>query len=264
MNVIPNVLAARYASPEVVRPLVARAQGRRSSASSGSRCCGPSATSASTSPTASSTTTSAVVDTGRPRLDRRARAGHPARREGADRGVLRPRRARARPQGHDLPRPHRERRAAAGPARRCELVAGPDGRRAGPAGRARRRARRAGDGRPQPQRRRAGHHARQAVRQRRPTSCCVALAPARGPARPLPAARHQGPGRHRAGHARPARRRRRQARRARAPGRRAPRLRRACSTSVGQVYPRSLDFDVVSALVQLGRRRRRRSPPRSG
>ena len=33
--------------------------------------------------------------------------------------------------------------------------------------------------------------------------------PARGPARSLPAARHQGPGRHRPGHARPARRRRR-------------------------------------------------------
>ena len=52
---------------------------------------------------------------------RRAREGHPARREGADRGVQRPRRARARPQGHDLPRPHRERRAAADPAS-LELV----------------------------------------------------------------------------------------------------------------------------------------------
>ena len=37
----------------------------------------------------------------------------------------------------------------------------------------------------------------------------VALEPARRPARPLPAARHQGPDRHRPGHARPARRRRR-------------------------------------------------------
>ena len=47
---------------------------------------------------------------------RRAREGHPARREGADRGVQRPRRPRAGAQGHDLPRPHRERRAAADPA----------------------------------------------------------------------------------------------------------------------------------------------------
>ncbi len=67
---------------------------------------------------------------------------------------------------------------------------------------------------------------------------------------PLPAARHQGPGRHRPGHARPARRRRGQARRAGAADRRAPRLRHAF-TSVGQVYPRSLDYDVVTALVQL-------------
>ena len=54
---------------------------------------------------------------GRPRLDRRARAGHQARREGPHRGVLRPRRLRARPQGHDVAGPHRERRAAAGPRR---------------------------------------------------------------------------------------------------------------------------------------------------
>ena len=40
----------------------------------------------------------------------------------------------------------------------------------------------------------------------------IGARPGRGPARPLPAARHQGPDGHRAGHARPARRRRRQAR----------------------------------------------------
>ena len=67
-----------------------------------------------------------------------------------------------------------------------------------------------GDGRPVPQRRRAGDHARQAVRDGRRRAAGRARA-ARGPDRPLPAARHQGPDGHRAGHARPARRRRRQA-----------------------------------------------------
>ena len=78
----------------------------------------------------------------------------------------------------------------------------------------------------------------------------IALAADRGAARPLPAARHQGPDGHRPGHARPARRRRR----------RLDELEQRVAahlgfeqvlTSVGQVYPRSLDFDVVSALVQL-------------
>ena len=77
----------------------------------------------------------------------------------------------------------------------------------------------------------------------------VAFGPSRRAARPLPAARHQGPGRHPAGPARPARRRRRVARRPRGRGRGAPRVRRVL-TNVGQVYPRSLDLDVVSALVQ--------------
>ena len=90
---------------------------------------------------------------GRPRLDRRPGAGHPPRREGPHRGVLRPRRPRAHPQGHDLAGPHRERRAAAGPPR-AGARPGPDGRGAGPAGRAGRRARRPGHHRPQPQRRR--------------------------------------------------------------------------------------------------------------
>ena len=51
-------------------------------------------------------------------IDRRPRAGHPARREGAHRGVRRAGRPRADPQGHDQPRPDRERRAAAGPRSR--------------------------------------------------------------------------------------------------------------------------------------------------
>ena len=112
--------------------------------------------------------------------------------------------------GMTLARPDRERRAAPGPA-----VAGagarPGRRRAGPARPARRRARGDRDGRPLPQRRRAGDHARQAVRDRRRRAADRARA-GRGAARALPAARHQGPDGHRAGHARPARRRRRPAR----------------------------------------------------
>ena len=199
---------------------------------------------------------------GRPRLDRRPRADHPARREGADRGVQRARRPRAHPQGHDQPRPHRERRAAADPPV-ARAAPRPRGRRAGPAGPARHRARDHRDGRPLAQRRRAGHHARQAVRHGRrraadrrssgSTSCSRATRCAASRARWAP--------------------------------------RRTCSTcstatrpswpswsrrvaahlgfdhvltSVGQVYPRSLDFDVVSALRAAGRRRRPTSPPRSG
>ena len=79
---------------------------------------------------------------GRPRLHRRAGTGHPARRQGPHRGVLGPRRPRAHPPGHDVARPHRERRAAAGAGGpRARPV--PTGRGAGPAGRAGRRARHA-------------------------------------------------------------------------------------------------------------------------
>ena len=146
---------------------------------------------------------------GRPRLDRRARAGHPPRREGAHRGVLRARRARAHPQGDDLARPHRERRAAAG----TPLARGgarPRRRHPGPPGPARRRARGHRDGRSLAQRGRAGHHARQALRDRRRRDADRRPAD-RGAPRPLPAARHQGADGHRPGHARPARRRRRRA-----------------------------------------------------
>ena len=131
-----------------------------------------------------------------------------------------------------------------------ELVARPHRRAARPARPPRGRARRAGAGRAQPQRRRAGHHAGQAVRDGRGRAARGVRA-AGGPARPLPAARDQGPGRHGAGHARPARRRRRAS---------SPTLEERVAahlgfagvfTSVGQVYPRSLDFDVLTALVQL-------------
>ena len=84
----------------------------------------------------------------------------------------------------------------------------PHRRRAGPARPAGRRARDHGHGRPLAQRRRAGDHARQAVRHRRRRDAGRAGA-GRGPAGPLPAARHQGADGHRPGHARPARRRRR-------------------------------------------------------
>ena len=80
----------------------------------------------------------------------------------------------------------------------------------------------------------------------------VALTALRGADRPLSAARHQGADGHGAGHARPVRRRHRAVGVAGAPGRRIPGLRNDVFTSVGQVYPRSLDHDVVSALVQLG------------
>ena len=114
----------------------------------------------------------------------------------------------------------------------------------------RRRARRAGAGRAQPQRRRPGHHAGQAVRDGRRRAARRVRA-AGGPARPLPAARDQGPGRHGAGHARPARRRRRQARRAGGAGRRAPRLR-------GRVHQRRPGLPAVAGL----RRAHRAGPAR--
>ena len=131
-----------------------------------------------------------------------------------------------------------------------EHVRGPDGGAARPPRPSRRRTRRAGADRAQPQRRRADHHAGQAVRDggRR---AARGVRAARGAARPLPAAGDQGPGRHGAGHARPAGRRRR----ASSPSwseRVAAHLGfAAVLTSVGQVYPRSLDYDVLTALVQL-------------
>ena len=70
----------------------------------------------------------------------------------------------------------------------------------------------------------AGHHAGQALRVGGGGAADRVRA-AGGPDRPVPAARDQGPGRHRRRPARPLRRRRRQGRRAGAAGRRAPRLR---------------------------------------
>ena len=135
--------------------------------------------------------------------------------------------------------------------RSLELVFCPRGCGGGAARRAGGGLSRPGDGRTQPQRRRAGHHVGQAVRVGGAGDADRADQAA-GADRPLPAARHQGTDGHRAGHARPARRRRRPSWRE---------LERRIAdflgfatvlTSVGQVYPRSLDHDVVSALVQLG------------
>jgi hypothetical protein len=120
---IPNVLAAGTRPPRCAprwspeEKIIARAAG------CGSRCSRPSATSASTSPTTvRSSRRTRACSTRSTSLDHRARAGDPPRREGPHRGVQRAGRPRARPQGHDEPRPHRERRAAAGARRSLELV----------------------------------------------------------------------------------------------------------------------------------------------
>ena len=221
---VPNVLATRYAAPDLARSgrpehkvvlerrlwiavleRPARPRGRRTRRRRrGLR--------------------DAVVDKVDLDLDRRARAGDPPRREGADRGVRRARRARAHPQGHDLaatsPRTSSSSRCAS-PSRCCATARSP----------------------PWPgSRRLAAEHEATVMAGRSHNVAAQATTlgkrfatvgrraagrarARRGPARALPAARHQGPDGHRAGHARPARRRRGQARRARAAGRRPPRLR---------------------------------------
>ena len=151
------------------------------------------------------------------------------------------------PRAH-LARPHRERRAAPGAtwsssssADRLVAVARPPGRAGG-------RACRPGDGRPDPQRARPAHHAGQAASPHR-RGGAAGLARAGRSAGPLPAAGPQGPGRHPGGPGRAARR----------DPAAVDRLERRIAEdlgfagplgTVGQVYPRSLDFDVVSALLQ--------------
>ena len=143
---------------------------------------------------------------GRPGLDRRARASDAPRRQGADRGVQRLAGSRAHPQGHDLPRPDRERRAAPGPAV-PGAAPGPGGRRAGPARAAGRRARATVmAGRSHNVAAQATTLGKRFATRRR--GAAGRGRTGRGAARPLPAARDQGPDGHRAGHARPARRRR--------------------------------------------------------
>ncbi len=99
-SVTPNVLASRYASPELRRDLVGRAQDRRRAAALDRRphrAARPRGRRAGRGDRG----VRRGRGPGRPRLDRRPRTPHPPRREGPDRGVLRPRRARAHPQGHD-------------------------------------------------------------------------------------------------------------------------------------------------------------------
>ena len=85
----------------------------------------------------------------------------------------------------------------------------------------------------------------------------------RRPARPLPAAGPQGPGRHPAGPARPARRRRRARSTVWRPPSPPTSASSASLTNVGQVYPRSLDLDVVSGAGAGGGRARQSWPPPS-
>ena len=247
---VPNVLATRYAGARPGRDLVARAQDRPRAAALDRRARAPSATSASTCPTAWSRPTRTVVDERRPRLHRRPRAGHPARREGAHRGVRGARRPRAHPQGHDLARPDRERRAAAGPP-----VARAGARpRSWP--RWRGSARLAAEHEatvmagPLAQRRGPGHHARQAVRHGRRRAAGGASSGSRScsPATRCAASRARWAPRRTCSTCSTATTEAGRPRAARSPrhlgfGR--------VLDSVGQVYPRSLDFDVVSALVQL-------------
>ena len=151
---------------------------------------------------------------GRPRVHRRTREGHPSRREGPHRGVRRPRRNRAHPQGDDQPGPDGERRADAG-APGAGARPRPGGGRPGSPRRAGLAVRRPAADRTQPQRRRTDHDPGQAVRLGR-RGADRGVRTCRGPARALPAARDQGAGRHCPGHARPPRRRRPPPRRPRA------------------------------------------------
>ncbi len=84
-----------------------------------------------------------------------------------------------------------------------------------------------------------------------PTSCCVALRAARRADRPLPAARHQGPGRHGPGHARPARRRRANGWPSSRRGSPSTSASRGCSPASGRSTRARSTTTCVSALVQL-------------
>ena len=126
------------------------------------------------------------------------------------------------------------------------------------------RARRHGDGRAIAQRARAGHHAGQAASPVRPRSCCsptsgsstlLAHYPLRGIKGPVGTQQDQLDllgGDHEQGRARSSER--------------SPSTSGSTRVldSVGQVYPRSLDLDVVAALVQAAVRSRRACAPRSG
>ena len=104
---VENVLAQRYASPEMVPSGRPRPRSSRS-VGSGWPCCARSATAGVEIPAGGDRRLRGGHRPGRPGLDRRARADHPARRQGEDRGVQRARRPRADPQGNDQPGSDRE------------------------------------------------------------------------------------------------------------------------------------------------------------
>ena len=229
---LPNVLASRYASPELASSSGRPSTRSSSSAGCGSRCSGPRPSSASTCPTACIEAYEAVVDEvdldsieARERVTRHdvkarieefsALAGHEHIHKGMTSRDLTENVEQL--QVRDSLVLVRDRMVAA-LARLARLAT----EHAEPR-----------DGRPQPQRRRPGDDARQALRHRRRGAPARPRA-RRGAARPLPAARAQGPDGHGPGPARPARRRPRQARRARGRRRPAPRLRRGCSTRSGR------------------------------
>ena len=112
------------------------------------------------------------------------------------------------------------------------------------------RVRRDGDGGPLAQRRRSGHHARQALRHGRRRADGRARA-GRRPPRALPPARDQGPDGHRRRTCSTCSTATRPGSPTSSSGSRVTSASTRVLDSVGQVYPRSLDFDAVSALVQL-------------
>ena len=165
--------------------------------------------------------------------------------------------------GHDLARPHRERRAAAGAGRagdRPRQAAWPPSTASSRAGR---RVLGHGADRPLAQRARRRRPPSASASRRRPTSCWSPSTRLEDLHRALPAARHQGPGRHRPGHARPARRRRGAARRASRP--RSPRTSasRRCSTASAR-STRARSTSTWSRRWRRSPPRRRAWPPRSG
>ena len=192
----------------------------------------------------------------------RPRAGHPARREGAHRGVLRAGRPRAHPQGHDLARPHRERRAAADPLARSRWSATapsprwpgwrgwrPSTRRLVMAGRSHNVAAQATT-----LGKRFATVGRRAAGRVRAARRAVARYPLRGIKGPVGTAQDSSTCS------------------AATPDRLAELEQRVAAhlgfervlTSVGQVYPRSLDFDVGLGAGAARRPARRTWPPRSG
>ena len=183
------------------------------------------------------------------------------RREGADRGVLGARRPRAHPQGHDLARPDRERGAAAGSSSRSPWSA------TGPSPALARLARLAARARTTVMAGRSHNVARPrrprwaSGSPRSPTRCSSRSTGSRtcSPVTRCAASRPDG---HRAGHARPARRRRRRSWPRSSSAWRSTSASRRCSPA-SPGLPRSLDLDVVSALVQLVAGPPT-SPPRSG